>query len=629
MALSDYIPNVFGQAAPSYLQGLLGADETQNLQNRANVQGLLGAGLALAQGMSRTGPRRSAAENILGALGGGFGAAGGAYEQGVKNYVTQQQIAQTQLGQQDALLKRQQTIARIRAIEQASKDNPGLAQLFAINPEKASELLLSQERAKRYQSLLGDAPPPVNSQTVSTVDQANVVPVGNVNQAMPPNAGANTVNQQFNALNDASISTASGQVNQNIRLVNPDNVKKANKLRNAARQAIIDGDTATATFFNTEADRIDPKEQLFFRDDKLISSKFGIIADFSGGKILTDEQAIALGLDPNRGKWTYKGGIPSLVAGTEGKTRLLTPKEITDKALDPNKVYQVTPNGDISVVTDVGSVANKADLIKVLPAQFTNVYKTLTPRVDALIARASTMTRDQIVAESENILNADADIRKELDPTLAAADLRKRAAGATKINLNDPVKKAQALSQNSTNYIQNKNVSESFEVANRFNNFVSAYNNPAARGASDAFLIYSVAKILDPGGAVQQGDIETIAGKKSLPEQLRGIHDKFITTRTLSDEQRQDLNTLAYSAMNNKRKSLNPTIKQYRNYAASFESPDPAIDIQDPFDSIQLPKDRIVTINGKRTTVKLGEDPNGVKGYYYTAPNGKTYPYQD
>ena len=146
MALSDYIPNIFGQAAPSYLQGLLGADETQNLQNRANVQGLLGAGLALAQGMSRTGPRRSAAENILGSIAGGFGAAGGAYDQGIKNYVTQQQIAQTQLAQQDALLKRQQTQDRLAQIKAIEKEDPALARLLMIDPaEGAKQLALKQQ----------------------------------------------------------------------------------------------------------------------------------------------------------------------------------------------------------------------------------------------------------------------------------------------------------------------------------------------------------------------------------------------------------------------------------------------------------------------------------------------------
>jgi len=146
MAIEDYLPNVFGSSAPTYLQGLLGAEETQKLQGRANVQGLLGAGLALAQGMSRTGPRRSAAENILGALAGGFGAAGGAYDQGIKNYVTQQQIAQTQLAQQDALLKRQQNQARIDQIKAIEKEDPMLARLLILDPaEGTKQLALKQQ----------------------------------------------------------------------------------------------------------------------------------------------------------------------------------------------------------------------------------------------------------------------------------------------------------------------------------------------------------------------------------------------------------------------------------------------------------------------------------------------------
>jgi|694.fasta_scaffold02114_23 hypothetical protein len=143
MAITDYIPNVFGQAAPSYLPGLLGAEETKNLQNRANIQGLLGAGLALAQGMSNVGPRRSAAENILGALAGGFGAAGGAYEQGIKNYVTQQQIAQTQLAQTQAA-------NRLRSIAEAKRLYPDIAALADIDPNKFAEEVALRQRMQGF-----------------------------------------------------------------------------------------------------------------------------------------------------------------------------------------------------------------------------------------------------------------------------------------------------------------------------------------------------------------------------------------------------------------------------------------------------------------------------------------------
>lgn len=166
MAITDYIPNVFGSAAPSYLTGLLGAEETQNLQNRANVQGLLGAGLALAQGMSRTGHRRSAAENILGALAGGFGAAGGAYEQGVKNFATQQQLG---------LQARQ--LAGIQAMKMKY---PDLAEEFDANPSGAFRLVAEREALTKKPTAL-------------SAGQTLVSPTGEIIYQSPQDKKKNTV----------------------------------------------------------------------------------------------------------------------------------------------------------------------------------------------------------------------------------------------------------------------------------------------------------------------------------------------------------------------------------------------------------------------------------------------------
>ena len=475
MAITDYIPNIFGSAAPSSYESLLGMglltpEQVQKQQNVANIQGLLGAGLSLAQGMGRTGPRRSAAENILGALTGGFGAAGGAYQQGLQNVVQQQQL-------QSAALTQQQAANRLKAIQQAAQQNPQLAQLFAINPEEATKQMIAMERAKMY-GFGTEGQPAVTSAAMPTSGAPQVAPEPQMQPQVQPQAAP---------------------------IVDPASVAKANDLRKKA-MALSFTDKDTAKLLYDEAERLDPKEQLFYRDDKLVSSKRGVIGDFSGGKILTNEQAITLGLDPKRGKWTIKGGIPSLVGGTEQKTRplteseiqtnrldpnkryqineatgniteipttaqavkltdqqaqaeglstgagqkyfrlpsgeykkiegtgttkLLTAQEITNNSLDPNKAYQITPDGNISVVTDVGSVANKADLLKVLPTQFAGVYPTLKPSVDALLARAPTMTRDQIVTESEKILSDDAKIREQLDPKLAAQRERERKAGGT------------------------------------------------------------------------------------------------------------------------------------------------------------------------------------------------------
>lgn len=157
MAITDYIPNVFGSAAPTTYEGLLGMglitpEQMKKQQNVANIQGLLGAGLALAQGMSKIGPRRSAAENVLGALAGGFGAAGGAYQQGLQNIVQQQQL-------QSAALTQKQTLDRAKAIEAAKLKYPDLAELALIDPGKFAEEVALRQRIDVIQTPTGEVTP--------------------------------------------------------------------------------------------------------------------------------------------------------------------------------------------------------------------------------------------------------------------------------------------------------------------------------------------------------------------------------------------------------------------------------------------------------------------------------------
>ena len=382
MAITDYIPNIFGQAAPSYLPGLLGAEETQNLQNRANVQGLLGAGLALAQGMSRTGPRRSAAENVLGALAGGFGAAGGAYDQGIKNYVTQQQIAQTQLAQGQAVNK-------MRSIAEAKAKYPDLAPLFDIDPGEAVKQVMLRERGNRYQSLLDGTSP--SSQQAPITGQVDPAQVTNVNQAMPQ------VSQQ--PVPSATTTPApSAQANQDVQLVNPAAVQKATRYRNAGKLATLEGDTATASIYYAEANRIDPPESITFRDGMAYSNQRGFLGRFTEYKRLNE-------------------------------------KEVEAEGLPPNKVWQKGPDNRIYALegSDRTSELNKKQLIGSLPKQALNVYPTLKPRFDALINRAQGLTADQINSEIVSILDADSKILANLDSQLQAAEIQRRKAGKTDI----------------------------------------------------------------------------------------------------------------------------------------------------------------------------------------------------
>lgn len=167
MALEDLTP--FG-TLPSAYQGLLSTEDTAALQKRAQIQGLLGAGLALAKGMSPYGAPRSALQNIIGAVAGGFEGAGGAYEGGLKQAMTAQDIRQKQIQIQQADLLRKEVENVMRTPEVAN--NPSLVALLRANPQKGLEwinenMAVTQAYAKTM--------PQQQTTNLSPEEQANMV----------------------------------------------------------------------------------------------------------------------------------------------------------------------------------------------------------------------------------------------------------------------------------------------------------------------------------------------------------------------------------------------------------------------------------------------------------------------
>jgi hypothetical protein len=126
------LPNVFGVNNPLYA-GLLGDPQSQALSKQSNIAGLLGAAAALVQGMGRQGGRRSAAQNIISALGAGYGSAGQQYQQGLQMYGQTQQLA---------LQQRQQA-----AIQAMKLKYPEYADEIDANPSGAFRLIAEREAA--------------------------------------------------------------------------------------------------------------------------------------------------------------------------------------------------------------------------------------------------------------------------------------------------------------------------------------------------------------------------------------------------------------------------------------------------------------------------------------------------
>lgn len=141
MALEDLTP--FG-TLPSTYQGLLSPQDAAALQKRAQVQGLLGSVLALSKGMSSYGPPRSALQNIIGAVAGGFESAGGAYEGGIKQRMSAQQMLQQQRMMQGA--------------EQLKMKYPDLATMIDTNLPGAMRIIADIEQEKRQPKLTSAKP---------------------------------------------------------------------------------------------------------------------------------------------------------------------------------------------------------------------------------------------------------------------------------------------------------------------------------------------------------------------------------------------------------------------------------------------------------------------------------------
>lgn len=136
MAIEDYIPNIFGRA-PSMYQGLLEEPDRTALEKRANLGGLLGFAGALAQGMSPQGYSRSPLQNVLTALGAGYGAAGQTFESGISQMAEVQKLQQARRD----IARQQQARDAIEAVIKTPEvaNNPAMVAYFRANPDKALE----------------------------------------------------------------------------------------------------------------------------------------------------------------------------------------------------------------------------------------------------------------------------------------------------------------------------------------------------------------------------------------------------------------------------------------------------------------------------------------------------------
>lgn len=192
-----------------------------------------------------------------------------------------------------------------------------------------------------------------------------------------------------------------------------------------------------------------------------------------------------------------------------------------------------------------------------------------------------------------------------------------KQAGAIKLSVNtaDPTAVAKAgmdVTKQFTDLTK-----DSRERAARWNSIVAASKDPE-NPATDATLIYSTAKILDPTGAVQQGDLKTIIGNPSIPQRVQAAAQILSRGGSLSKDQRSDLIANAYSIVQADQKNIEPIVNNYKDFAKSFNVDQAKI--ESPYKDLQKPLNITVPVGNKRVKADLAKD-----GKYYVQSGGKYY----
>ena len=138
-------------------------------------------------------------------------------------------------------------------------------------------------------------------------------------------------------------------------------------------------------------------------------------------------------------------------------------------------------------------------------------------------------------------------------------EIAKKAAGAPKVavDLKDPTAVAKAQSDVVKDWRGVVKDTGAMEVADRFKSAQQAVKlGNEGNKAADGALVYAIAKIYDPSGAVQEGDKKTILGNRSVPETVKAVAQKAFTGQDILPSERQQLINMASSIVAEKAKNL-------------------------------------------------------------------------
>jgi hypothetical protein len=182
----------------------------------------------------------------------------------------------------------------------------------------------------------------------------------------------------------------------------------------------------------------------------------------------------------------------------------------------------------------------------------------------------------QAIGIPRDINNLTADDRKAITNYIDRKELLK--APKVQVDLKDPtaVAKSQLATINQwENLIKG---SGDQEVAARIGAFNESYELAKKGNANaDGALIYNLAKIYDPSGAVQMGDVKTIVGNRSIPTQIQLYAQNLMKGGSFTPTERNNLKLIADAIKTERQAQLLPQLEVYRNINRQLGGQDESI----------------------------------------------------
>jgi len=164
-----------------------------------------------------------------------------------------------------------------------------------------------------------------------------------------------------------------------------------------------------------------------------------------------------------------------------------------------------------------------------------------------------------------------------------------------------------------------KEIEPEGQVAQRFKTLSASVANPTPVG--DTAIIYSFAKILNPGEAIMEGDIRNILANRSVPDKIKQAATRVINGQNLTEDERIEIQTIAYRIAKDRKTE---TDKSYSNRVETLTrlgETAPSAVISNPYENLQKPPIISVQFKGRKTRARLSPKD----GKYYVQAGNEFY----